>query len=208
MAYTIEAAKKSGIFDRLILSTDSREIAKVSKKYGVEVPFLRPEELARDTTPTLPVIVHSVRWLGENEGFFPDYTVILQPTAPLRQPFHIKEAIALLNKSKADSVVSVSEVPGHHNPHWQLVLDSQNRTRIFTGDPLHKITKSRQQLPKTYTRNGAIYAFKTSFLFEKEPSFYGRDVRAYVMDDEYAINIDSLEDFERAKLRIKNLWKM
>lgn len=205
IAHTIEAAKKSGVFTRLILSTDDAEISEVGQKYGVEVPFLRPAELAQDTTPTLPVLIHAVNWLKEKENFLPDYIVILQPTTPLRQPFHLKEAIEFLIASGADSAVSVSEVPGHHNPHWQFLLDSEKKMRIFTGEPLSGIIKRRQDLPKTYTRNGAIYAFKTNLLFEPEPTFYGKDARAYLMEEKYSVNIDSPEDFETAERRIKTL---
>ena len=110
IAYTIEAAKKSGVFDpavggtsRLILSTDDPEIAEVAKKYGCEVPFMRPKELAEDKSAHLPVMQHAVQWLKDNENYQPDYVMILQPTSPLRQPFHIKEAVELILKTGADS---------------------------------------------------------------------------------------------------------
>lgn len=144
-------------------------------------------------------------WLKEREDFFPDYTVILQPTAPLRQPFHLKEAIDFLIKSGADSIVSMTEVPGHHNPHWQFILGKENKAKIFAGEKFHKIIKRRQELPKTYTRNGAIYAFRTQLLFGPKPTFYGKDVRAYIMENKYSVNIDSLEDFMVAQMKIKKL---
>mgnify|MGYP001619380412 CR=1 FL=1 len=103
LAWTIEAAKKSGAFSRLILSTDDPEIAGVGKKYGAEIPFLRPKKLAQDKTPTLPVIQHAIKWLLKKEGYIPDAVMILQPTTPFRQPKHIQKAISLFKKSKADS---------------------------------------------------------------------------------------------------------
>lgn len=205
IAYTVESAISSGIFHRIILTTDSEEIASVGKQFGAEVPFLRPPELAEDNTPTLPVILHTLKWLKEKEGFVPDHTVILQPTTPLRQGFHLKEAIDLLIKSEADSVVSVSEVPGHYNPHWQFKLDLKNRLKIFTGESLQNIVKRRQDLLKTYTRNGAIYAFKTKLLFEATPSFYGNDVCAYIMEGKYSVNIDSMEDFKMAEIKMAEI---
>ena len=96
ISYTIEEAKKSGVFDRLILSTDSEEIAEVAKKYNCEVPFIRPVELAEDQVSHLPVIQHAVTWLKNKENYYPDYIMILQPTSPLRRDFHIKEAVDLL----------------------------------------------------------------------------------------------------------------
>lgn len=202
IAHTIDAAKESGVFDRIIVSTDDAEIAEVAKQYGTEVPFMRPAELAGDTTPTLPVLVHALEWLKEHESYVPDTVMLLQPTAPLRSPEHIREAVELFTQSGADSVVSVSEVPGHHNPHWQFNLDNEQRISIFTGEAFKDIVKRRQELPKTYTRNGAIYLFKTSLLFAAAPSFYGTDVRAFVMDAASSVNIDSPEDFALAESRL------
>ncbi|MFZ2555294.1 MAG: acylneuraminate cytidylyltransferase family protein [Minisyncoccia bacterium] len=199
IAHTIEAAKESGIFDRVILSTDDAEIAEIGKQYGAEVPFMRPEELAQDKTPTLPVLIHALEWLKTNEGYEPEAVAILQPTSPLRRPEHLKDAHELFVQSGADSVVSMKEVPGHHNPHWQFRVGDDGRIEIFTGESFVDIVKRRQDLPKTHTRNGAIYLFKTGLLFEDPPSFYGRDVRAYVMDERSSVNIDEPADFERAE---------
>jgi len=107
IAYTIDAAVASGAFDRLVLSTDDADIATVARTLGCAVPFTRPAELARDETPHLPVVQHAVRWLDEHERYRPDAVMILQPTSPLRQPQHISEAVALLERSGADSVVGV-----------------------------------------------------------------------------------------------------
>lgn len=203
--YTIDAAKKSGVFDRIILSTDDEKIAEVAKGYGCEVPFMRPKELAADKTPHLPVMRHAVSFLKEKEGYSPDYTVILQPTSPLRRAFHIKGAVELLQKSGADSVVSVSELPAHYHPKWQFGLAFDNKLNIFTGEPFSQIVNRRQDLPKTYTRNGAIYLFKPELLFKDPPSFYGDNVCGYVMDQKYNVNIDSIEDWERAEAALKNL---
>ncbi len=149
IAYTIEASKESGIFDRIIVSTDDNEIAEVAKKYGAEVPFMRPAELAQDTTPTLPVLVHALEWLKSNEGYEPDAVAILQPTSPLRSSEHLRNAHVLFVQSGADSVVSVKTVPGHYNPHWQFQVDGESRMTIFTGEQFEKIIKRRQELLKT-----------------------------------------------------------
>src|SRR3989344_5310224 len=111
IAYTIDEAKKSGVFDRIILSTDDKEIADVGRKFGVEVPFMRPKKLAKDKTPTLPVLIHAISWLRENENYFPDYIMLLQPTSPFRNSDHIREAKELIEKSGADSVVGVGKIP-------------------------------------------------------------------------------------------------
>ncbi len=207
IAYTIEAAQKSGIFDRIILSTDDLEIAEVAKKYGCEVPFMRPAELAQDGTPHLPVMQHAVSWLKEKENYNPDLVAILQPTAPLRQSWHIKEAFDLLVKKEADSVVAVSEIPGHYSPYWAVVVDENNLGKLFNGDPIRNRIPRRQSLPqKTYSHCGALYMFKTKFLFDEDnPNFYGDKVAIYPMEEKYSINIDTPDDWKIAEHAVSGL---
>lgn len=197
IAYTIKAAQESGVFDRVILSTDDAEIAEVAKRYGVEVPFMRPAELAQDNTPHLPVMQHAVSWLKENENYNPDLVAILQPTAPLRQSWHLKEALDLMLKLQADSVVGVVEIPSHFSPYWAITRDENGLGWLFTGDPMRKRIPRRQSFPKkTYTNNGALYIFRTSLLMNMvEPSFYGERVAIYPMEEKHSINIDSVEDW-------------
>ncbi len=205
IAHSIEEAIKADIFDKIIVSTDYDEIAKVGRSYGAEIPFIRPADLAQDGTPHLPVLIHAVDWFKKNAGINFDIVVLLQPTAPMRRAFHIKEAIKLLKDTGCDSVISVSEVPGHYNPHWQFILAKDGGLDIFTGEEFSQIIKRRQDLPKTYARNGAIYAFKAELLSADTPTFYGNDVRAYIMDEKYSVNIDSLKDFKEAELAIEEL---
>ena len=207
IAWTIEAAKKSGVFDRIILTTDDAEIAEVGKHWGAEVPFIRPTELAQDTTPHLPVMQHAVGWLKENENYIPDYVCILQPTAPLRQAFHLQGAVDLLKKTGADSVVSVIDIPGHFSPYWAVKIDEQSLgTLLVTGEPIRRRIPRRQNLPKAYTHSGAIYLFRSSLLFDPfEPNFYGDKVACYIMEEKYNVNIDNPEDWTLAELALKNL---
>ena len=106
IAWTIETALACPMLDRTIVSTDDPEIADVSRHWGAEVPFLRPAELARDDTPGIEPVLHAVRWLGENEGYRPDYVMVLQPTSPLRTTEDIEAAIQLARDRQADGVVS------------------------------------------------------------------------------------------------------
>lgn len=205
IAYTIEAAQASGVFDRLIVSTDDEAIADVAKEYGCDVPFLRPAELAQDYTPHLPVLRHALDWLREHQGYQPEYVMILQPTSPLRTVSHICEAVELLGRTDAESIVSINEVPGHYNPHWQFQVADTGLMNIFTGEPFAEIVTRRQNLPKTYTRNGAIYLFKANLIFHPEnPSFYGDRVAAYIMPLEASVNIDSMDDWEEAEKTMTN----
>ena len=210
IAYTVEAAKTSGVFDRIILSTDDQEIAEVAKRYGCEAPFMRPAELAQDTTPHLPVMQHAVKWLEEHEGYTPDYVAILQPTAPLRQAWHLREAVELLKKTSADSVVAMVEIPGHHSPYWAVKIDEQGLgALLISGEPIRKRIPRRQNLPKAYTHSGALYLFRTGLLFDPvEPNFYGDKVAAYVMEDKYNVNIDNPADWESAEQAMRKLVPM
>jgi len=205
IAWSIEAARQSGLASRVIVSTDYDEIADIAKKFGAEVPFMRPAELAQDTTPTLPVMIHAVSYLLEAENYKPDYVLLLEPTSPGRQARHIKEAAELAFKTGADAVVSVVEVPGRYSPFWQFKVGADQRMEIATGGSLKSIITRRQNLPKTYTRDGAIYLFKTKLLFAAEPSIYGDDARAYIMDPAYSLDIDTPEDWVEAEVKMKSL---
>ena len=209
IAYTIEAAKRSGVIDRIILTTDDPEIAEVGKGLGVEVPFMRPRELAEDSTSTLPVLQHAVEWLKNHEHYEPDAVILLQPTAPLRQDFHIREAIEMFEKSGADSLVGVVEIPGHHSPYWAVVEREDGWAELFGGDPIRKRIPRRQSFPrKTFSHNGAIYLFKTHLLFHPdEPSLYGEHVKLYPMEEKYSVNIDGPEDWETAERALHALFE-
>lgn len=205
LAWSVEAALKSGVLDRLIISTDDEEIASVAKGAGAEVPFMRPKELAEDTTPTLPVLQHAVSHLKEKEGYYPDYVLLLEPTSPGRRPFHIREAMELALKTRADSIAAVGVVPGHFSPFWQFNLKEDGSMELFTGGSIKNIIRRRQDLPKTYFRNGAFYLFKTDCLFASEPSLYGESVRGYPMDTKYSLDIDTPEDWIVAEALFKKI---
>ena len=200
IAYTIEAAQQSGAVDRLILSTDDPAIANTARALGCEVPFMRPADLARDDTPHLPVMQHAVGWLDEHEAFRPDLVMILQPTSPLRQPHHIREAIELIRHSGADSVVSVTAVPTHYHPMRMVRVDTAGVATLFVnGDPVRRRAKRRQDLPDAWAINEAVYLFRRSVLFDAEPSLYGNRTAAYVMPPADSISIDNLDDWTEAE---------
>lgn len=206
IAYTIEAAKKSDVFDRLIVSTDDQKIADVAKQYGCEVPFLRPAELAQDKTPHLPVLQHAVQWLKDKESYSPDYVMTLQPTSPLRQPFHIKEAADLILSTKADSVLSVAIIPEHFTPHKAMIVGEDGSLKLFNGSPIRRRPGRRQDLPDAYWSVGAIYLFKTGLMLQPgDPNCYGDRVQPYVMDAKYIVDIDEPDDWEVAERAIRNL---
>lgn len=200
LAYTIDTARRSGALDRVILSTEDEAIATAGRDLGCDVPFIRPPDLARDDTPHLPVIQHATRWMQERVNYQPDAVMILQPTSPLRAAEDIAAAVALLDTSGADSVLSVTEVPVHAHPMRTLRLDATGEAVLFvSGDPVRTRINRRQDLPPAWVMNGAIYACRTRLLFDAEPSLYGDRVVAYRMPAERSLSIDDLEDWHAAE---------
>jgi CMP-N-acetylneuraminic acid synthetase len=205
--HSIEHAQAARAFDRLIVSTDDPVVARIAGECRCEVPFTRPPALCADDTPHLPVLQHAVEWLRDHDGYRPDAVMILQPTSPLRQPFHIRESIDLLVASGADSVVSVEEVAPHSHPMRAVRIDEQGEMTLFvTGQPIKRRARRRQELPQAWTINGAIYLFRTELLFDPdEPNVYGDRVAAYVMDRRYGANIDEPDDWERVERALSEL---
>lgn len=203
IAYCIAAAKKSGVCDRIIMSTDDEEIADVARVCGAEVPFMRPPELAQDKTPHLPVVIHAVQWLQDNEGYTPDAVMVMQPTTPLIQAVHIRQGLDTLASTGADSVVSIAEIPSHNSPYWAIDLHEDGMMNLLlSGDPFRTRIPQRQLLPKAYIQNGGFFLMRRHTLFDASPSLYGERTAGYVMDPYLSVNIDSLEDWEEAEKRI------
>ncbi|MBI2082697.1 MAG: Gfo/Idh/MocA family oxidoreductase [Deltaproteobacteria bacterium] len=204
IAYSIEEARKCPEVERVIVSTDDEEIAKVAKQYGAEVPFLRPKELAEDHVQDLPVFLHCLQWLQENENYIPDIVIQLRPTSPLRQATHIQEALKIfLKNQKADCVRSVTLASEHPLKMWRL----EDCSLIpFTPENAYGIRESynypRQKLPGAYTQNGSVEIIRAKSILEKK-SLSGDRILGYVMPEEVSVNIDSPLDFELAELLLK-----
>lgn len=207
IAWTIEAAKQSKL-SRVIVSTDDPQIARTAKRYGAEVPFLRPTDLAGDKLGIEPVLLHALEWLAKEEGYYPDAIALLMPTSPLRQAKHINEAIKIFIKEKPDSVVSVIEARANQNPHWVLKKNNKNECVLFTGQPLTKIITRSQDLPPCYSRNDMIYLLNPANLKAKTPNLYGKKVELYVMDDFYNADINTPEDLFICRQKMKLLKKL
>lgn len=200
IAHTIDAARLSGAFDRLILSTDDPAIADVARGFSCDVPFMRPATLAQDDTLHLPVMQHAVQWLRDRDAYEPDLVMILQPTSPLRTAEDIRASIDRIQTTGADSVVSVSEVPAHYNPMRTLRVDEGGFATLFvTGQPVRARINRRQDMPTAWTMDGAIYLFRTAVLLDAEPSLYGDRTAAYVMPDGRGISIDDAHDWSQAE---------
>lgn len=200
LAYTIDAANNCAALDRVILSTEDEAIAAAGRAMGCEVPFTRPAELSRDDTPHLPVVQHAAAWMRDHANYTFDAVMVLQPTSPLRTSTDIAAAVALLESTGADSVLSVSEVPVHSHPSRTLRLDASDQAVLFaTGEPVRKRINRRQDLPPAWVMNGAVYACRTAVLFASEPSLYGDRVVAYRMPHERSSSIDDMDDWAAAE---------
>lgn len=195
LSYTALAALSAQLLSRVIVSTDDDEIAVEAERCGIEVPFRRPAELARDETPTLPVLQHAVQFL-EQTGETIDAICILQPTHPFRSSEDIDGCLELFQTSGADSAMTVTEVPHEFNPHWVYFRSSDGSLRLATGEstPIPR----RQELPPAFHREGSVYVTRRDVLM-RQNSIYGSRVVGYPVSAENRVNIDTLDDFRRAE---------
>ena len=194
IAYSIEAALGSKYLDRVIVSTDDEEIASISRKYGAEVPFMRPLELATDTVPHLPVLRHAIEFMKNEEGYHADAIVLLQPTSPMRRAEDIDGAVELFIKRSADSVISVVET-------IYVVEESPEGT-------LQPLLKSqvghfhRNYPNRLYDFNGAVYVIRRREIIERN-RMLGERTYPYVMDRKRSLEIDDENDLNLVALMLK-----
>ena len=199
LEYTSEIALQSKLLSKVVLSSDSEEIMKVGKNLGLEVPFKRPIDLAEDKSPTLPVIKHTLNYfLSKGERF--DAVCLLQVTSPFRTVGFLDTAIQKFKKKKTDSLVSVLEVPHEYNPHWTFEINNKGNLKVATGDD--KIISRRQDLPKSYHRDGSIYITKSEVILNQK-SLYGNSISYIESSKEMYVNIDTLKDWERAEFLLQ-----
>lgn len=199
LAYSIEAALQTGLFDCVHVSTDSGHYADIARQYGADVPFLRDAELATDTAGTWDVLRAVVnRYLQLGQQF--DTVTLLQPTSPLRDAEDIRAAFDIFKEKAADSVISVCEV--EHSPKLCNTLGTDNSMNGFVD--LSQVGR-RQEMDTYYRLNGAIYIQKTSLLME-QGNLYGEKSYAYVMSQEHSVDIDTELDFLFAETIMRALF--
>lgn len=186
LAWTIDEAKKSKYIDRLILSSEDEEIIQEALKFGCEVPFVRPSELALDNTPGIEPVIHAI---GMLEAYY-DYIVLLQPTSPLRKAKDIDGCIQHCLMKGAPACVSVTEA--QQSPYWMYRLDDDIKLKPFVQN-CDKINR-RQDLPKLYVLNGAVYVAESRFIKENK-SFLTEETIGYIMSKENSVDIDNAMDF-------------
>ena len=196
LAWTFEAALGSAYLDRIILSSEDEEIMELARQIGLEVPFVRPQALAADTTPGIDPVLHAINALSANNY---THVVLLQPTSPLRQSQDIDGAIKLCLEQAAPACVSVS--PAAHPPWWMFRLDAQNHLLPFM-DP-EQMPLRRQDAPTAYQLNGAVYVAQCAYLAQQK-SFMGDKTIAYTMPQERSLDIDNELDLILAEALLKN----
>lgn len=193
--YTIEAARELFKDDQILVSTDSSEIKNVVENIGLNVPFLRPDELSTDEAGTQGVLLHALSFI-EKKGFSPNVLVLLQPTSPFRNAEHIKEAISLYDDS-LDMLVSVKETSA--NPYY--VLREENELGYLENSKQGDFTR-RQDCPKVWELNGAIYIINIKSLKSQKINEF-KKIKKFVMDDVSSHDIDTQLDWKLAEVLIQ-----
>lgn len=204
IAYSIAAGLQAAHVERTIVSTDDAEIAQVARDWGAEVPFVRPEELAQDDTPDLPVFQHALRWLAEQQGYQPDIVIQLRPTSPFRPPECVDQAVQILwDDPQADCVRGV--VPSGQNPFkmWRFEPNSYMQPLLHEGyrEPYNM---PRQALPPTYWQTGHIDAIRASTILVKN-SMTGERFLPLILDPRYTVDIDDPKDWDLAEWQLAHL---
>lgn len=194
LAWTLDAARQARRLDRVIVSSDSERIIQVARGLGAEVPFVRPAELARDETPGIDPVLHA---LEQIPGF--DIVVLLQPTSPLRTGADIDGAIDLMLSRKAPACVSVTESADH--PYWMYRLGSIDNLVPFIDLPPAAASR-RQDLPRAYALNGAVYVAHVPWL-RQHRTFLTRETVGYEMPAARAVDVDCLEDLAAVEQRLR-----
>lgn len=202
IVHTVKFAKLCPEIDRCVVSTESQQIAEIAKRYGADVPFLRPPELAFDETPICPVLRHALEQVEKEEGSTYDYLLLLDGTSPVRETLDISEAFLKLQENpKADGIIGVSQP--EYNPIWYCVIEQNGLMVDLMADGSNY--ERRQDVPPVYRINGMLYIWRTNYLRKTGDSWRvnGRHI-IHEIPDNRAISIDTIEQFERAESFIKS----
>jgi CMP-N-acetylneuraminic acid synthetase len=200
IAWSIQQAIDVKRIERIIVSTDSEEIAEVARNFGAEVPFIRPSELATDESPEWMAWRHALTYLRKTNGTYPEAMVSLPATAPLRKLLDIEKCIDQFEKGDADIIITVADA--HHNPFFNMVKSKPDGTVGLVIEP-NSVIFNRQNTPEIYNMTTVCYVAKPEFVMSKNSIFEGR-VKAVHVPIERAIDIDTLLDFQIAESLLKS----
>ena len=196
--YTISAAKESQSLSKTVLSSDDKRIIEFAQSAGIEVPFTRPVQLAKDDTPSIEVIKHALEFY-KTSGEHYEAVCLLQPTTPFRRKGLIDEAILKFRDGNYDSLITVREIPSDFNPHWAFE-EENGELKISTGEDVP--IPRRQELPKAYHRDGAIYIARTNVIMQNS-SLLGQHIGFLETSNDNYVNIDTPEDWVKAEAILK-----
>jgi N-acylneuraminate cytidylyltransferase len=192
IVWTIEAAQQACSVSRIVVSTEDAEIAEIARASGAEVPFMRPDALAQDTTPGMDVVFHALDHLEHC-----DDVLLLQPTSPLRSAYDIDAIAALRAKTQAPSAVSVSRAA--HPPQWMYRMEKSAELRPVLDEP---VPVRRQDTDEIYVLNGALYSARLDWLLIHR-SFMSKETVGYVMPTERSVDIDTSNDWHWVEFLMK-----
>ena len=201
IAHTIKSCKNAKLLENFIVSTDSVEIANISKKYGASVPFLRPSELATDQSKSIDLVIHAINFF-EKRNIYYDAICLLQATSPFREKDLIDDAIIKFKKNNFQSLISVLPVPHQYNPYWTFKKENDILKSVID---VGEIISRRQELPQTFHRDGSIYITRVETV--KTGTFYGETTGYIENNSDFHVNIDTKTDWLNAELIIKNIIK-
>ncbi len=197
LQYTFDSAKASTLLTKIILSSEDAGIIAVAAALGIEVPFVRPSALATDSAKSIDVIQHAVSFF-ESQGTYFDAVCLLQVTSPFREKDFIDRAIQKFIATDVDTLISVLPVPHEYNPHWVFEENESGNLFIATGEA--EIISRRQELPKAFHRDGALYLTKIKYI--KEGTFYGPKMGYIESNPDLHVNIDTLPDWQQAEEKV------
>lgn len=199
LAYTIDAALNASLIERVIVSTDYQDIAEVGKQFGAEVPFLRPASLSTDTAHSPDVVQHAVEFIEKKEGVSFDVVIMAQPTSPYRTGQHFDAAIELFLKTKPDSLISIK--PQDYPPWWMFKIEhGRISPAVHYRDDVNVFNLERQEFPKVYRPNGAIYVTWRDYLRTSGNIVNQESCGYYLMDELDSVDIDLPIDLATANV--------
>lgn len=205
IVYTIQTALKNPRISKVIVSTEDQEIAGIAKKYGAEVPFIRPAELSRDNTPDRPVILHTLDWLKKNEDFEPELLIYLRPTSPFKTNQIIDACLDKIeNDLNLTSLRTVNLAEGTNHPYW-MFKEKNNILKPFIEHVEISKYYQRQLLPVCYQLNGVVDIVKPGIVANNK-NIYGDQIGFVEIAPLNAVDIDNELDFAFAEFLIKENW--
>lgn len=198
ICHSIKAALDANLVERVIVSTDDKEIASIAKNCGAEIPFMRPASLANDTSMVMDTYLHLIDWISKENGKSIDSFVALLPTSPFRTSEDIDQAIKIFNNKNADSVISVVETS--KPVFWYKQISNEGILQDFL--PGFSSVKNRQEFSESFIPNGAVYVFRTESL-RSTRQYFNSKTYPYIMPKERSVDIDDLIDFQFADCLFK-----